>query len=488
VTATMPPDLEAPARRTAIGTLRSLVGIVVQLAGGAVLSIYLPRALGPESYGLFAVAASVALWVETVGCFPFSSGLAKLIADAEDRWRPLARTTVFWGVLSMGAVAVLNFALAPTIAAALHDPGLTPYLRLFVLDYPFFVVFVLLGSILNGRRLYERRVLLVSAYWIGKPVLTVALVAAGLSIRGAVLASIGASVVAVVFGWRAGGVGRPRPATSLRPLWAFNWPLVIGLVFFQLSRSLDMWLVKTLLEDARAPAYYAIAVNLHSVAFLLATAVAMAAFPTIANAVREGNRTALLGLIGNSHRFVWILGLGMLAVFVPSARAIVTFVFGPAYAPAALPASILLGGVLALATGSVATNALVAAGRPRVVLLVNPLAFVVSLALYPLLIPRWGVGGAAAAAVAGFLAYALLSLRLQHRVLKAGFPGRMALRTLAAAAAVAVVGRLWPAAGAWTLLEAATLLGLYLGLLWALREIGREDLAIVARAFRLRRR
>ena len=58
---------------------------------GLVTAAYLGRTLGPEFYGLFAVATAVSVTLEWAIISLFARATVKLLGEAED-WRPVAST------------------------------------------------------------------------------------------------------------------------------------------------------------------------------------------------------------------------------------------------------------------------------------------------------------------------------------------------------------------------------------------------------------
>jgi O-antigen/teichoic acid export membrane protein len=475
-------------RRTATGTIRYMSSVVLQILGGGVLTVFLPRALAPEQYATYAVASSVASWIEMIGCFALGAGLARLVAGAGDDWKPVVRAALLAALLGMSALAILAFGAAPLIARGLGDPELTGFLRLFVLDFPAFVVFMLLLNVLTGRGLHTRRALAWSTYWIAKPTFAVILVGSGLSVKGAVLASIGASFIGMIVAVRLTRPGLPARSASLRPLWSYAWPLVLGGVALHLSRNVDLWLVQALCTDKRAAAYYGIACVSYGTGLMLLISVVMAALPTLTSALKEKRTEDARELVREALRFVWLLGLAMASVFLVTGDSLVMLVFSNPYRATADPLSILLFGLLFLASASVFQTVLVASGRPHRILPGNLAGLLLGLMLDILLIPRYGIVGAAVGTSAGFVLSALLLGAACRRNLTHHLPALTAMRCGVAAAAVILIGGLAETSGLMSLLLAILLTGIYFGVLVLLRELGRSDFEALAGALRFRKR
>lgn len=477
-----------PSRRTAVGTVRILGGMSLKLALGAALQIFLPRALGAKDFATYAVAMSIVNWIEVGAIGPAGRALAVFVAEAGERWRPIARTAVS-GVLAVSTLAaLLLIALAPLVAAALRDPGLTIYIRLAALELPLFMAWVVFQNVLNGRRLYEREMITLNAYWLVRLAVVVGLVSAGFSVKGAILGTVVAGVFGAWVGGRLSGMGSLAWETSLRPLVRLSWPLAVAALAAVATRSVDLWIVKSVLPDPAAAGHYAVAMLIYLALLPLVGSVGQAAMPTMVRARAERNAEALGELARQAYRFALLVGLMAMAVFIPAAHEIVTFVFGAQYAPAGLPAALLMWAMLLTAVGGAGGAVHVAAGRPGPVMTSGLAGLLIAVPLNLLLVPAWELTGAAAATIAASAVTALmlaLSVRRTHRAAPA-LPA--VLRLGAVALVIYAVGMVWPVSGAWVLGKATLLAAAYLAGLGLCGELTRRDMQPVLAALSFTRR
>jgi O-antigen/teichoic acid export membrane protein len=90
-----------------------------------VVVLLLARLLGPESYGLVALAATIALLGQSLLGETFSQALIQQKALA-----PAHASSLFWILLGAGLIAtVLQIVLADSVAAVFAEPELGPILR-----------------------------------------------------------------------------------------------------------------------------------------------------------------------------------------------------------------------------------------------------------------------------------------------------------------------------------------------------------------------
>ena len=118
----------------------------------------------------------------------------KIIGEAKD-WRPIGAAVLRLHVFAcIGAMAGC-WVLAKPCARLLGEPELAAYLTLFAIDLPIFALANCYRSILIGRGKYTERAIVSAGRWITRLVLIIVLVELGLSVTGAILGMIGASVV-----------------------------------------------------------------------------------------------------------------------------------------------------------------------------------------------------------------------------------------------------------------------------------------------------
>src|SRR5690242_13104240 len=124
-----------PARHMLDGTIRVFFADALILPTGMLTVVYLTRRLGPDGFGLFAIAAAIVLWVESSINTVFHRPTLRIIADRKNS--PSVWPTVVRMHLRVSGIAMLLLCLlSPLIAAVLHQQQLTTCLWLFSLDIP----------------------------------------------------------------------------------------------------------------------------------------------------------------------------------------------------------------------------------------------------------------------------------------------------------------------------------------------------------------
>jgi O-antigen/teichoic acid export membrane protein len=445
-----------PARRMLVGGFRVLLAESLLIPSGLLTAAFLARHLGPEGYGIFMVAAALVAWVEWSLTGVFARASVKFVAEAAD-WRPIGSTIVSVHLALAVVAAALLAALAGVIARLLDTPALAAPLRLFALDIPLFCLAQAHRSILVGTGDFESRALAAAARWVSRLLLVVLFVELGLSLHGAVLGSIGASLVEVVVCRR---VVRPtlsaRAARGVGRLWSVVAPLLVSALALRLYDRLDLVTLTALDGSAEQAGHFGAAQNLAILPSIVGLSFAPLLLATLTRAFRDGEQAAVRRIGGEAMR--WVLLLAPFAALCAGAsRGIVHLVFGPAFAPTAPLIAPLFFSAIALVMIAVSTSILTAAGRPGLTAAFTaPMPAVAGLA-YLVVIPRYGPLGAALVTLLVSAVSAVSLCVAVFRVCRAHPPAATVLRSAVVCVAVYGAAVLWSASGTAVLVEVGAL-------------------------------
>ncbi len=439
-----------PARHTALGTLQDLLASGLTLPLALVTAGFLTRKLGPEAFGVLSVAVSIVVLVEVSITVGFSRTAVKFVAESDD-WKSKA-TGLLHAQLFVSLVgAALLALLAPQLSALLSSPELAPHLRLLALDIPVFALGNVHRSILIGRGHFDKRALLTGAHSFSRFGLIFLFVGLGLSITGAILAHIGASIV--LFAIARSAIHPPllkRSPLMVVKLWNYALPIFLFAVGMQLFQRVDLWLVKALSPDPQTAGHYGAAQNLTVVIGMFSASFLPLLLATLTRMLRTAQLQKARRMSGQILRLMLCL-LPLAGIVAGSAGEIVKFVFGADFLPAAPVLALLFFAAFGrLLLGLVATI-LTAAGRPG--LLAGLVAPFVLLALLSHLyfIPRFGPGAAAMGTTILSWAAAGVSMAVVARVWQVRIPVGTLARCVLVTGLVFWLSVNWPAPG-WLLL------------------------------------
>jgi O-antigen/teichoic acid export membrane protein len=459
----------------------------------AVLTLYLVRKLGPDGYGIFAVALSIGALAVLPSDLGLSQSMARFLAERRGDRGAMARIladTLHLKLLAAAVVGGLLFALASPIASIYGIPDLTWPLRAMAFAVIAQSMLGLFRSAFEAIGRMGTDWQLVAGESFVEASASIALVALGGGAAGAVWGrAIGfgfGALLGLVLAMRLFGFGmvRPQPdepATGRRLLGYGIALFVIDGVYTAFA-EIDTLLVGAIL-GASAAGILGAPMRLIPLMVYPAAAITAGVAPRMAKGEHEGPNVAALEM---GLRLLVLVYLLMVTPLLVWAGPLVHLVFGPEYGEAAdvlraLAPFMLLIGPARLLTISV--NYLGEARRRIVIVLA---ALVVNIAVDLVLISRVGVVGAAIGNDIAFAVYAFGHLYVCRRITRIPLKplaGTLARGFAAAAAMAAVLLAFGRESVATPLIVAGLIVGtaVFLGGVLVLREPVPEELSASAR-------
>lgn len=387
--------LSAAVRSTFLQHVTETVGArLLVMSLGFVISVILSRVLGPEGRGLYAIATTVgALGVQFGDLGQAASNTYRVARDRRELSPLLSNSLLISAVLGgTGAVlAWLVFSARPEWAPV---PGALLLLSLAWL--PAGLAYRLLLQLVLG--LQELRTYNLAEVFLKG---LAALLICGLALAGAatVDTAFGANLAALLTGlvwlvWRLGRAGaqvaraevsllKDSISYGLRAYW-------IGLFEFIVMRS-DLLLMRYVLGSEQA-GYYAVAMSIGEVLYLLPSAVGTILFPRLAAASDPRQRWLLARKATLATASVMCPLVAIAGLLVGPT---ITLIFGPVFA-GAVPAFLWLApGVILLSLRTVVMGYFARLSMPPLMVAGLGVAAALSPALNLVLIPSAGIVGAA---------------------------------------------------------------------------------------------
>jgi O-antigen/teichoic acid export membrane protein len=210
--------------------------------------------------------------------------------------------------------------------------------------------------------------------------------------------------------WVARRLGRLRPRLDrevLRPLLGLGLRGHVGNVVQTFNYRLDVFIVQGFLGQA-AVGLYQTGVFLAEIVWYLPNAVSAALLPQVA---ATGSSRETPRVVRHTLLLTTLAAIGLLAVAWPGLA-----LLRPIYLPAVAPMAVLLLGVVALSVHKVLASDLSGRGWPQYPSFTSALALIVTIGGDLLLIPRFGIIGAALASTLAYTIQTLVLLRIYTRV------------------------------------------------------------------------
>ncbi|WP_255171000.1 oligosaccharide flippase family protein [Natrononativus amylolyticus] len=413
--------------KIASGFRADLLTRIVQVLAGGLLTVALARLLGADAYGLLFFAISFFSMVTLLGNLGTARSAARYISEYEQtdtsQIRHILRYAAFINAVTIGIVSIVLVVFRSEIAVLLDEPGLEPFL---VLGVAYVVSAGILGfsrRTLQGFRRIEHSALTTGLDGIARPVLAIGAVLLGFNAIGAfvgyILSAMLAGIVGVILLVRS--AGRYELATSVDPglgrrILEYSLPLSLTTSSDVLIKHVDTVLIGALLTPF-AVSQYVVGKQIIHFAQKPAESLGFTVAPRFSEQCAKGNREKASELYATSLRNVFLLyipaALGLIAVAGP----LVVTVFGAEYAGGEIVVQLLAIYLVAQTVTFVTSSGLDYLGKAKLRAIVKGGVALVNFGLNLLLIPRYGVAGAAVATAGSYSVYAALNVFLMNREL-----------------------------------------------------------------------
>lgn len=397
---------------------RVLVLFGTQIFGAAIgifNGILLARLLGPAGKGDYYIL----ILVPSTAMVILQLGLPQAFAYFAARGqiaRTLTKAMILTGVLSAFAYLVLMAILPVLRQAFLRGIGLELVLVAF-LALPLALNATFTTGIVTGRQAVRWYAAVNMTYPVVSTVLLVAILGGlGPSVIGAIAVFLISSTVQTI-GFAVGarqvarGVPEARPV-GYRELFRYGLPLYPGSLTQFFSARVDAYLIAWLMTDPSAPlGYYSMAVGLAEFVFYFPNAVTTMFFPHVAGSSRDDSDRQVAFV----SRVTLLITAAVALALVPMAILMINIVL-PAFIASIPPLLILLPGVVALSTTKVVNGYVTGIGKTATSSYVNVFAFALNVVLNLILIPRFGISGAAMASLVSYTSSAVVFSLIASRI------------------------------------------------------------------------
>lgn len=409
----MPRRTHAEVTRRSFSTdVALLTGVRFGSVGAAFLTnVIAARLLGAAGLG----AAAVAIVIGTLSVLLANGGLGITSIYFLGR-RPALRSEIVNNIAAMTMVSVVVATLLmlafipPTLALVLpgHSPGVLLAGAALV---PAMVAADVGGATLLGLHARGLYMGLEAIRNFGTLAATALVLGLGARTEEAyVLAIAGATAVAAVIAWsavvRASGAIRPRfDGSFVREALSMGIRGQAGNVLQFVNLRLDLLLVSALLR-VQAAGVYLVALRVAEVVVQVANSVAALIFPQVASQADPNDTTSTERATRVTLSIVAISAVALALVAEP----LLTIAFGEAFRSGTAALRLTLLGMVPLALTRILTSDLKGRGRADLASIANLMAVLLTAVFGLLLIPAFGIEGAAMAGVGAYagLAVALL--------------------------------------------------------------------------------
>ena len=406
------------------GTVLVVIGTVLGMGFEFLTRLLIIRSSSPAEYGTFALGYAVFSISTLIATLGFQEGLSRqaayLIGKGRTSEANHASWSALWIVILWGvALAGLGYAFSGVLAAAFRNPALAEVFRILFVAMPFFAVVITISAAFRGAGNVTAKVLLQDFLLNAMKLAAVSvLILAGGSFLGVITgyAAIYPLIGVVAFLFFAKRFSRGS-GSSKKELLITSLPL-LGISLFYLGIMWSDTIILGLLKGAAEAGLYTGAADVGRV---LRTAMLSSVFvyaPIAANLFGRGNVRELKIVYVTVTKWLLLVSVpaGMLMMMFP--HAVLKVLYGAEYAEAAATLSVITLGLLISIAFGPAGSTLVAMGRSRHALAAFFSGFAINVILNLILIPPYGIIGAAIASAVSFSIVAFMLVIMVQKIIK----------------------------------------------------------------------
>jgi O-antigen/teichoic acid export membrane protein len=391
------------------GASVSLTGTIAARAFAMATQVLMARFLGAAGFGLYAIGWTLIRVLESVNTLGLATGVIYFGADYQrsdpSRFKGVLRQSITLACLSGVTIGAVLFVSAPMLAEYLfRKPDAAPVIRAFAPAFPLYAVaFVGDGVMRLSQRMQYSAYCNMGSMAFALIVFCI-LFMLGWGLRGAVIATVaGIAVAALMSMYFIRGLFPGVFAREIASEWpgreilAFSIPVALGSLAALLLAFIDRLFVASFCSSTETGIYQA-AAQLPIMLSIIFGAFDNIFSPMVADlhARREGRRLAELYRMCAKWRVYASVPFLMIMLFAPAE--LIHSVYGKAYVEGALPLVILSVGQLSGVVAGNSQTMLTLTGRQRIVVAITLVTLLLDVGLNFVLVPRYGLVGAASAA------------------------------------------------------------------------------------------
>jgi stage V sporulation protein B len=453
------------------------------------------RILGPADYGRYGLVITLTTMIIVLIGNGLPTAMSKYLSEVFENapWKVpiIKREGAKLQALIMGSLTVIFFLASPLIARLLGDPSLAPLFALSSLIIPAFAAASFYLHYYNGLHYFRFQATLKIIRSLARLLFIVGLaLLLGLpgSIAGYILAPLSVFFVGLVADWiitKKSFSQKPEQDFSFsgKLLLRYAWPFTLFLVFYEFVLTLDLYLVQALLKDDIATGLYNAAITVGRIPYYLFYALAVMMVPAIAKSNADNGPKETRALVEKSLRLMAFLLFPFVTLLSVYAGPILHLFYGSRYAGAAEAMSVFSLGVGFLTVFYVLAFALNGAGQVKIPMKLSAVGVVFALMLNFILIPPFGIVGAAAATTIVSFVLMLAILMYTERHFSVSLSAKLWVVSLCSAIGIATLSRILPSGSISFLLSGSLLFALYYVPLLVTNELKDSDITPFRKLF-----
>ncbi len=376
--------------------------------------------IGTEQYGLISLGIAVVGIFVTISLFGMNEGVLRYVSyykGKEDKAKIkgiILTTFKITTALSL-VTAILLFVFAEWISITIfHNPQLTPILKLFAIIIPFNVIREIFLSIARAFKKVEYEVYSKNIIEnITKVLLTLILLYFGFNVMGAAIAYFFAilfSTIAAFYFFKKIYIlfkTKLPPLCPNKELFSYCWPLIFNTFIFQIILWTDTFMIGYFKSTSDVGIYNA-ALPTAQMMYIFPYALMTLFFPVLTELYAKESKQAFKSIYKTTTKWIFMVNAILLSFFILFSKEILQFLFGKEYVIASPILIILSCGYFFYYLMTNSNYVLMTLKKTKLIFTNTVIGASFNLVLNFILIPIYGILGAAIATITSLIVIAIL--------------------------------------------------------------------------------
>ncbi|WP_115891421.1 flippase [Haloferax sp. Atlit-48N] len=400
------------------------IGTILGQALGLLGELIIIRSVAPDVLGRLGLAYAVVSTLGTIVLFGVPSGVTRYLSTGDSQNRTGILPSGYAITLSSSSIlALLLFTFRSEISSIAGNTNIGSVLVFFL---PYLLVLPIARISFAGLRADHRTKAAVVSKWVGPRIVALPLLIVAIYLGqneiGVILYWViipaTASILSLWFlrtSFKLSKISTPTQE-EVRELWRYSWPLAVSVSLTILLTRLDI-LMLSLFVDSTSIGYYRSIQPLRQVTTLVSASFGFLFLPLATKYYESDNIVQLDKLYSTSTKWISTLTFPFILVFALFSNDVIRVFFGVEYTPASLTLSILVGGLFFRSLVGLDTDLLKAINRTKIELVCAVIGVMSNIILNYMLIPRFGIEGAALATIGGFFTYNLAEVLIIYSMI-----------------------------------------------------------------------
>lgn len=372
------------------------------------INITMARMLGPEGKGVYTLTLLVGSTLFTLGNFGLTSSVTYFTSKGKHELKDIVSAVLTLSLITGIGLSTLTILIIHNFSIPFLK-GVNPlFITLIVLSLPFTLAYSYLGSVFLGKQkitlfnliqLIERLVVLVvffilflfSSHWIVN------------AVSSSITSAIVSCIITLIFVSKMTKIRLGIKRIVLSAMTKYGAKVYFANMMLFGERKLDVFILNFFLNPA-AVGYYSLATGIAEFLRYIPQTASLVLFPKIASSSKAQAKEYTPKVC---RHIIFLMTLGCLVMGCLS-ELIINVVYGKAFLPALPVVWVFLPGMVFFAMTKVFLSDLLGRGKPMFATVASFVGVFSSVLLNFLLIPKWGMFGAAAAGVISYFLTAMV--------------------------------------------------------------------------------